>query len=52
MNKNELKFIAERLIDTFNLAGKESMRLYDEGLNIEIKKDFREVPRMIKCQKL
>jgi|TARA_B110001452_G_scaffold265580_1_gene270520 3'(2'), 5'-bisphosphate nucleotidase len=39
MNKNELKFIAERLIDTFNLAGKESMRLYDEGLNIEIKKD-------------
>ena len=39
MNKNELKFIAERLIDTFNLAGKESMRLYDEGLKIEIKKD-------------
>ena len=39
MNRNELKIIAERLIDTFNLAGKESMRLYDEGLNIEIKKD-------------
>ena len=24
-----LKFIAESLIDTFNIAGKESIRLYD-----------------------
>ena len=39
MNKNELKVIAENLIDTFNLAGKESIKLYDEGLKIEIKKD-------------
>ena len=39
MNKNELKNIAENLIDTFNLAGKESIRLYTEGLKIEIKED-------------
>jgi|TARA_B110001452_G_scaffold231520_1_gene208384 3'(2'), 5'-bisphosphate nucleotidase len=39
MNKSELKNIAENLIDTFNLAGKESIRLYAEGLKIEIKED-------------
>ena len=39
MNKNEFKTIAEGLIDTFNTAGKESIRLYEEGLKIEIKKD-------------
>ena len=39
MNKNELKHIAEGLIETFKHAGKESIRLYDEGLKIEIKKD-------------
>ena len=39
MNKNELKHIAEGLIETFQQAGKESIRLYDEGLKIEIKKD-------------
>ena len=39
MNKNELKFIAESLIDTFKIAGNESIRLYDDGLKIEIKKD-------------
>ena len=39
MNKNELKHIAEGLIGTFQQAGKESIRLYDEGLKIEIKKD-------------
>ena len=39
MNKNELKSIAESLIDTFNLAGKESIELYKKGLKIQIKKD-------------
>jgi 3'(2'), 5'-bisphosphate nucleotidase len=39
MNKNELKNIAESLINTFNVAGKESIELYDKGLKIEIKKD-------------
>ena len=39
MNKSELKYIVENLIDTFNFAGKESIRLYNEGLKIEIKED-------------
>ena len=39
MNNNELKKIAEGLIDTFNFAGKDSIRLFNEGLKIEIKKD-------------
>jgi len=39
MNKNELKIIAEGLIDTFNLAGQESINLYNRGLKIEIKPD-------------
>ena len=39
MNKGELKIIAEKLIDTFNIAGKESIDLYKKGLKIEIKKD-------------
>jgi 3'(2'), 5'-bisphosphate nucleotidase len=39
MNKNELKLIAEGLIETFKVAGRESIELYDKGLNIEIKKD-------------
>ena len=39
MNSGDLKLLAERLIETFNFAGKESMRLYDEGLKIEIKED-------------
>ena len=39
MNKNELKKIAEGLIETFNIAGQESMDLYAKGLNIEIKPD-------------
>ena len=39
MKKSELKIIAEGLIDTFNLAGKESIDLYDKGLKIEIKED-------------
>ena len=39
MNKNELKNIAENLIETFNVAGQESIELYDKGLKIEIKED-------------
>ena len=39
MNINDLKVISESLIDTFNFAGKESIRLYKEGLKIEIKED-------------
>ena len=39
MNKNELKKIAENLIDTFNIAGQESIDLYKKGLKIEIKED-------------
>ena len=39
MKKDELKNIAESLIETFNYAGKESIRLYKEGLKIEIKED-------------
>ena len=39
MNKNELKNIAEGLIETFNIAGRESIDLYSKGLKIEIKSD-------------
>jgi|TARA_B110000967_G_scaffold191941_1_gene218093 3'(2'), 5'-bisphosphate nucleotidase len=39
MNKNELKKIAESLIETFNIAGQESIDLYEKGLKIEIKED-------------
>ena len=39
MNKSDLKLFAESLIETFDDAGKESIRLYNEGLKIEIKKD-------------
>ena len=39
MNNKDLKFLAENLIDTFNFAGKESIRLYEEGLKIETKQD-------------
>jgi len=39
MNKIELKNIAESLIETFNVAGQESINLYTKGLKIEIKKD-------------
>ena len=39
MNVDELKNIAESLIDTFNTAGKEAIDLYDKGLKIEIKED-------------
>ena len=39
MNKNELKILAESLIEVFNKAGKDSIQLYSEGLKIEIKED-------------
>ena len=39
MKIDNLKIIAEGLIDTFNIAGKESIELYSKGLKIEIKKD-------------
>jgi 3'(2'), 5'-bisphosphate nucleotidase len=39
MNKNELKFITENLLETFNQAGRESINLYSKGLKIEIKED-------------
>mgnify|MGYP001442604952 CR=1 FL=1 len=39
MNKEDLKILANSLIDTFDLAGKESIKLYDEGLKIKIKED-------------
>ena len=39
MKINELKSLSENLIDTFNIAGKESIDLYARGLKIEIKED-------------
>ena len=39
MSKIDQKFIVESLIGTFNFAGKEAIRLYNEGLKIEIKED-------------
>ena len=39
MKKLKLKEIAENLIETFQFAGKESIRLFKEGLKIEIKED-------------
>ena len=39
MNNNDLKILAESLIEKFNFAGKESIRLFKEGLKIQIKED-------------
>ena len=39
MKTNELKAITESLIDVFNRAGKLSIDLYKEGLQIQIKED-------------
>ena len=39
MKLNDLKSICENLIDTFNIAGKESIDLYNNDLKIETKKD-------------
>ena len=39
MNKVDLKKLAESLIDTFDFAGKETIRIYQEGLKIQNKED-------------
>ena len=53
MNKNELKNIAEGLIETFNFAGQESIDLYAKGLKIEIKEDGSPVSNSdLKCNEL
>ncbi len=39
MNKEELKRLAEGLVGTFHFAGEESVRLFKEGLKINIKED-------------
>ncbi len=39
MNNDDLKKLAEELIEPFKFAGKESIRLFNEGLKIEIKED-------------
>ena len=39
MNKAELKKIAEGLIDVFLEAGDDTIKLYNDGLKIEIKED-------------
>ena len=39
MNNNDLKILANGLIECFNFAGKESIRLFKEGLKIQIKED-------------
>ena len=36
MNKIDLKYITENLIETFDKAGKESIDLYKKGLKIEL----------------
>ena len=38
MNSQDLKTLAESLISVFDLAGRESIRLYDQGLKIGDKK--------------
>ena len=53
MNKNELKNIAENLIETFNVAGQVSIDLYSKGLKIEIKSDNSPVSNGdLKCNEL
>ena len=39
MNSQELKSISENLINTFYIAGKESIEVFKKGLKIEIKED-------------
>ncbi len=39
MNKIDLKSITEDLIETIKIAGKESIKLYNQGLEIKIKED-------------
>ena len=53
MNRSELKNITEGLVETFNLAGKESIDLYSKGLKIEIKSDNSPVSNGdLKCNEL
>ena len=53
MNKNELKNIAESLIETFNVAGQEAIDLYAKGLKVEIKEDGSPVSNGdLKCNEL
>ena len=53
MNKNELKVIAEGLVDTFHVAGQVSIDLYSKGLKIEIKPDNSPVSNGdLKCNEL
>ncbi len=39
MKENDFKQIAENLIDTFEIAGQESIELFKQGLKIKIKED-------------
>ena len=39
MNSNELKSVAENLIETTDIAGKKSIELYEKGLKKIIKPD-------------
>jgi len=39
MKENDLKYISENLINTFEIAGKESIDIYKKGLKIEMKAD-------------
>ena len=39
MNREDLKKISENLIETFNIAGEESIEIHKKGLKIEIKED-------------
>ena len=39
MNREELEKISKNLIETFNIAGRESIEIYKKGLKIEIKED-------------
>jgi len=53
MNKNELKNIADGLVETFNIAGQESIELCAKGLKIEIKKDGSPVSNGdLKCNEI
>ena len=40
MKIEELKYISENLIETFNIAGKESINLFSKGLKIEVKEEL------------
>jgi len=53
MNKSELKNIAEGLIETFDIAGQESIDLFSKGLEIKIKSDNSPVSNGdLTCNKL